>query len=461
MNNLRPIILCGGSGSRLWPLSRNSLPKQFIPLIDQKSLLELTLLRCRCITNNEPIIVSNKKYSFLIDEALNNLGMTAYQILESQGRNTAASICYSVNLSSEISKDEYLLIMPSDHLIDDEIFLQSVSDIYNIHNLPNWMTIGIKVDTASTSYGYIKAANKVENFYMAESFTEKPRKDKAEDMYNSGEYYWNSGIFFGLRSKIFDSISHHAKDIYLDSDKIWENKSMDNNKIFLDEELHSHYPLNESIDTAVLEKEKSIGVYPYSGPWRDIGSWDALVDIIDNDKTSTFEFNANNNFVKTDGRLTAVIGLDDIIVINNDNVTFITKKGESENMKELLQAIKNTGKQEAEEHSYEKRPWGMFENLLDSKQCKVKRLTVNPGQSLSLQYHYKRSEHWVIVEGEASVTLDDKHFILKEGESIYIEKEQTHQLANNTNKPLVIIETQVGTYFGEDDIVRIEDPYNR
>ena len=183
MNNLRPIILCGGSGSRLWPLSRNSLPKQFIPLIDQKSLLELTLLRCRCITNNEPIIVSNKKYSFLIDEALNNLGMTAYQILESQGRNTAASICYSVNLSSEISKDEYLLIMPSDHLIDDEIFLQSVSDIYNIHNLPNWMTIGIKVDTASTSYGYIKAANKVENFYMAESFTEKPRKDKAEDMY--------------------------------------------------------------------------------------------------------------------------------------------------------------------------------------------------------------------------------------------------------------------------------------
>ena len=169
-----------------------------------------------------------------------------------------------------------------------------------------------------------------------------------------------------------------------------------------------------------MEKEKSIGVYPYSGSWSDIGSWDALADILDTDKSSAFEFNANNNFIKTDGRLTAVIGLDDTIVINNDNVTFITKKGESENVKVVLEAIKDTGKQEVEDYSYEKRPWGKFENLLDSKKCKVKRLTVNPGQSLSLQYHYKRSEYWVVVEGEASIVLDDKKFNIKEGESIYL-----------------------------------------
>lgn len=460
MNNLRPIILCGGSGSRLWPLSRKSLPKQFVPLIDHKSLFDLTLLRCKSITKNRPIIVSNKKYSFLIDEALKNYGMSAYQILESEGRNTAASICYSVNLSSEISKDENLLIMPSDHLIDDNFFLRSVSDISNIDNLPNWITLGIKIDKASNSYGYIKSGKKIENFYMVESFIEKPRKEKAKEMYDSGGYYWNSGIFFGLRSKIFDSISHYAKDICLDSEKVWKNKILDNYKIILESENIDQLN-NESIDTAVLEKEKSIGVYPYSGSWSDIGSWDALADILDTDKSSAFEFNANNNFIKTDGRLTAVIGLDDTIVINNDNVTFITKKGESENVKVVLEAIKDTGKQEAEDYSYEKRPWGKFENLLDSKKCKVKRLTVNPGQSLSLQYHYKRSEHWVVVEGEASIVLDDKKFNIKEGESIYIEKEQHHQLVNNTNKPLVIIETQVGTYFGEDDIVRIEDPYNR
>ena len=460
MIDIRPIILCGGFGSRLWPASRKSLPKQFIPLVGQKSLLDLTLSRCKKITLNKPIIVTNKNQSFLVDESLDKLGMDSYQILEKIGKNTCAAIYFASKLSSDIGKNEKLLIMPSDHLLDDKDFIKAIEEINRIDKLPNWMTLGMKIRTPSSGYGYIKLGEKKNRYHMVDSFIEKPDLILAKQMYESSAYYWNSGIFFGSQAKILGSISLYAKDIYLASRDVWKNREQKENKIILESEVIKEVRA-ESIDTAVLEKETSIGVYPYTDSWSDLGSWDTVSDNLGSDNKDVFEFETSNNFIKTDGRLTAVVGVKDVIVVNDDNVTLIAKKGSSESVKLILNKILLANKEEALEHSYEKRPWGKFENLLDSKKCKVKRLIVDPGKKLSLQYHHKRSENWVIVEGVATVKLDGEDLQLSEGDSIFIKKRQTHQLINDTKKPLVIIETQTGSYFGEDDIVRIEDPYNR
>lgn len=455
--------MCGGSGTRLWPASRKSLPKQFIELINGKSLFELTLERCKSLNLLDPIIIMSKKHSFYADEALKKMEINAIQILEEIPKNTCAAIVFGLKCSLEIDREENVLIMPSDHYIEDvDAFSNTIKSFQKNNNVPGWLTFGIKPTFPATGYGYINTLKSQNDHGIIEvdSFVEKPDYDEASNIFKDENFYWNSGIFYGKSINLYDSITKHAADIVKKSDIVWKNAYKNENKVI----LKKHY-LNdvrsESIDYAVLEKEDRIHLKPFTGSWSDVGTWDELSKISKNTENCIFEVDSKNNFIQSDGRVTALIDVDDLIVINSDDATLVMKKEHSQKVKQLVEEMASKEIIQAEIHSFEERPWGKFENLLDNEYCKVKRLTVYPGKELSLQYHFKRDEHWVVVSGEAKVTLDSDIHVLRPGESVHIKREQHHRLGNTKDKNLIIIETQTGEYFGEDDIIRLDDHFGR
>ena len=459
---IRPVILSGGSGSRLWPESRVSLPKQFLPLFNNKSLFKLTLERCISLDLLEPIIVSSKDHGFLIDESVHELNSNCIKILEEEGKNTTFAICLAAFLSKKIDSDEHILIMPSDHLIPDiEILNDLIKSIKQINDMPNWITFGIIPNEPSSAYGYIQKSDDLDSddLYEVLSFIEKPSLVDAKKYINKN-YLWNSGIFFGSSELILKSIKKHALDIYRESQKIFNSLELQNKELIISKDSLSNVR-SESIDYAVLQADNSIKVMPFNGKWSDVGSWDALSSLIPQSEDNVYSLDSANNFVISKDKLVGMVGVSDLIVINNDDALLITQKGNSEKLRDLVSMLKHNNRSEAVQHSYEKRPWGKFLNLLDTDVCKVKRLVVYPKQEISLQYHHKRSENWVVVDGIANVILNDDEIILNPGESVYIPCGATHQLINKNDKDVVIIETQTGTYFGEDDIVRISDKYNR
>ena len=462
--SIKVVILCGGSGSRLWPESRESLPKQFIPIFDGKSLLDLTIERVLKIQDQvRPIIVCNKKHGFLVRNALDNFKLKADIIYEPEGKNTTAAIYLAAKNSFE---SDNLLIMPSDHLIpDNQKFAEDISNIRKLSDFNHWITLGIKPTKPSEAYGYIKASkiNK-NNLLKVSEFIEKPNKKIASKLIKDGNYYWNAGIFLGKSSMIIDSIKKYAPNIAEPCDdafnkQIITKKTNEINFLF---ETFSKIP-SVSIDFSVMEYEKKIFLYPINNEWSDVGSWDSIAEIYKNTSVSNniFEIDSTNNFVRSEKRVIATIGVKDLIIIDSDNATLIAKKNETEKVKLIVNQLIEKKFSEATEHSFENRPWGKFENLLDSVNCKVKRIEVNPKKRLSLQYHNFRSEHWLVVHGKAHIHLDGKNFILNSGESIDIPVKSHHYIENKSNKKLTIIETQLGSYFGEDDIIRIDDPYSR
>ena len=461
-NNIRPVIMCGGIGTRLWPASRKSLPKQFIELIDGKSLFEHTLERCIKLNLLDPIIIMSKKHSFYADEALEKMNMNAIQVLEEIPRNTCAAILFGLKCSLEINENESALIMPSDHFIGDtENFLETITSLQSQNSPPGWLTFGIKPSFPSTGYGYINVGqSKTQNIFEVKNFIEIPDLDLASKIYNDKNFYWNSGIFYGKTKNLYDSIKEKAPDIFNECNSVWKNAYKDKKKIILKESQLKNVR-SESIDYAVLENENEILLKPFVGSWSDVGTWDELSKISKNTTNCVFEVDSKNNFIQSDGRLTALIDIEDLIIINSDDVTLVMKKEHSQKVKQLVEEMASKEIIQAEIHSFEERPWGKFENLIDNDYCKVKRLTVYPGKELSLQYHFKRDEHWVVVSGEAKVILDNDIHVLRPGESVHIKREQHHRLGNTTDKNLIIIETQTGEYFGEDDIIRLDDHFGR
>jgi len=464
---LRPVILCGGSGTRLWPESRKSLPKQFIKLFNEDSLLDLTFNRVKDLNNySKPIIVTNKNLGFLVEESLNKAGIIGTKILESEPKNTTAAIYLAAKFSQS---DDQLIIIPADHLISNiNFFSKTIEEMFNINENKYWITFGIKPTFPSEGYGYINIKEKEEIFksklYKVNKFIEKPSKDKAKSMIKNGSYFWNAGIFMGNASFIINSITKYAPNIAVKCDKAFKISYIDTvkNEITFNDDIFSEIP-SDSIDFAVMEKDKNILLYPYSGDWSDVGSWDTMSSIKNNisKNKNIIEIQTNDNFIRTGNRLITTIGTENLIIIDSDNATLIVKKGHSEKVKDLVNKINIKKMNQGTEHTFEKRPWGKFENLLDDKNCKVKRIEINPYKRLSLQYHNFRSEHWLIVKGEAHIHLDNKEFIMRPGESIDIPLKSHHYVENKSNKPLIIIETQLGSYFGEDDIVRLDDPYSR
>jgi mannose-1-phosphate guanylyltransferase/mannose-6-phosphate isomerase len=462
--NMRFVILCGGSGSRLWPESRENLPKQFITLIDEKSLLDLTIERFISTKNKtKPIFICNKKHGFLVRKSLKKYNLKADIFLEPEGKNTCAAIYLA---AKHCSTDDNLIIMPSDHLISNKKkFLEDISNIEKSLTSDYWVTLGIKPTKASEAYGYIKASmNNEKSLLQVSHFIEKPSKEVAAKLISDDRYFWNAGIFIANVSMILNSTKKHAPNIAKHCDNAFDKIKINykTNEFNFSKSLFSKIP-SQSIDYAVMEHEKNIYLYPFNSEWSDVGSWDSVAKLnIDrpfNDRI--IQVDSKNNFIRSENRLIATIGVKDLIIVDSDNATLISKKNQSENVKLVVNKLLKKNIVEAKEHSFENRPWGRFENLLDNKLCKVKKITVSPKKRLSLQYHNFRSEHWLVVYGTANVYLDGKNFILSPGQSIDIPLKSHHYLENKKTTDLIVIETQLGTYFGEDDIVRLDDPYFR
>ena len=463
--SLRVVILCGGSGLRLWPESRQNLPKQFIPIIDGKCLLDLTIERSLYIQNQgKPIFICNKKHNFLVKESIDKFKLDADIILEPEGKSTTAAIYLS---AKHCSTNDNLLIMPADHLIpDNKKFAEIISNISNISSFKNWITLGVKPTKPSEAYGYIKASkiHKNKNLLKVEKFIEKPTKEIASMFIKDRTYFWNAGIFLGNSAMIQKSIVKHAPEISIPCDEAFKYKkiSNENNEISFSDNLFSKIP-SKSIDFSVMEHASNINLYPMNEKWNDVGSWDSLSEIYGykNLSQNVVEVDSYDNFIRSKKRIIATIGIKDLIIIDSDNATLIAKKNHSEKVKLIAKKLMKNNNFSALISTFEKKPWGQFQNLLDNSNCKIKQLKVNPKQRLSLQYHNYRSEHWLIIKGTATVYLEGKISQLTKGMSIDIPKKHSHYIHNETNEELIIIETQLGTYFGEDDIIRLDDPYNR
>ena len=460
---LKIVILCGGAGLRLWPLSTNNLPKQYAPILENKTLLDLTLERVKDMYDGkEIIIVCNAKHTFHVKASLEKFKITAKLILEPEGKNTAPAIYLAARIAL---KNDDLLIMPSDHMIrDNHMFQENIKKIASLTSFKEWITLGVKPRNPSSAYGYIKTQKEKSNLLKAIKFIEKPTKKKAEEFLRDNSYYWNSGIFLGKSSMIIKSITQFAPRIAYECENALKTKkiSIDNNEISFLPEIFSKIP-SKSIDYAVLEHDKNIKLFPLTCLWDDLGSWDSIEKLCNQGSKDekVVEIQSENNFIKTQNRVIATIGVKDLIIIDSDNATLIAKKTYSENVKKIVEILKKSNNKNLVESTYDERPWGNFKILLDSNNCKVKKLSISPFKRISLQFHNFRSEHWLIVEGKASIYLNGALIEANPGDSVDIPQGTHHYVENKNNKELIIIETQLGSYFGEDDIIRIEDPYNR
>lgn len=463
--NIKPIILCGGSGTRLWPESRKKLPKQFIKFFKNDSLLDLTLKRVKSISNeNSPIIVSNEEYRFYINKSLEKQSIQGICIHEPIGRSTTASIYISAKFSK--ITDE-LIFIPSDHFIKNEVlFKQTIEKALREKTKMQWIIIGIKPNEPNTGYGYIKTTDDINNNKFLKkvlNFTEKPNL-KTANYYIKNNYLWNAGIFIGNAKMIIKSIQEYAPDVAKQCDVVIKNArlTLDKKNVFFDLNDFKKIP-SISIDYSVIEKAKNVYCALSDFDWDDLGNWDSLIKYKNNytSNNKTVQIDSKNNYIKSKNKVIATIGIKNTIIVDTNDALLIAKKGKSEDVKKIVSKLSKNKIFEAFENNFEIRPWGKFENLLETKNCKIKQLTIDPQKSLSLQYHNFRSEHWLVIKGIAKVIVDNNEFILRKGNSIDIPRKSIHRILNDTKNTLIIIEVQMGTYFGEDDIIRIEDQYGR
>ncbi len=465
-----PVILSGGSGTRLWPLSRKLYPKQFISLVNDTTLFQDTIMR---LPNevSEPLIICNEAHRFIVAEQLrqiksNNKGI----ILEPLGKNTAPAIAIAAMSLLNKKEDPILLVLSADHLIDNNNkFSDSIKIASAIAKEGKMVAFGVQPTRPETGYGYIevvKSANTEDSHYNITSFTEKPNIEIAQDYLNSGNYYWNSGIFVFKASVYLKELQKYEPEIYDICKKACINAPKDLDFIRLDNKEFNKCP-EKSIDYAVMEKTSVGVVVPFDGSWSDIGSWEALWDSKLKDKNNNVREGdvvlnkVQNSYIHSSNRLVAVNDLSDLVIVDTQDALLVSSKRNSQDIKNIVLKLKNDSRSETDNHRKVYRPWGYYDSIDSGKGFQVKRIFVNPGAKLSLQKHKKRSEHWVIVKGIALITCGDKVFQLKENQSTYIPKGQVHRLENHENEPLEIIEIQTGNYLGEDDIIRIEDEYQR
>ncbi len=454
------IILCGGNGTRLWPISRTLMPKQFVKLFDEKSLFQLTVERNSKVCESQ-FIVSNIEQYFLALDQLEELHKTNNRyLLEPIGRNTAPAIALAC---MALNKDEIVLVTPSDHLIKDENeyekVLQKAKELAEEDNL---VTFGITPSFAETGFGYIEAEN-----FNVRAFHEKPDLKTATEYVEAGNYYWNSGMFMFKVGVFLEELKKYSPKIYEMSKQALTNDALasSSDMIRIKHDAMLNIP-EDSIDYAVMEKSQKVKVVPSNIKWSDVGSFDSLYDELPKDENNNtknekyIQIDSKNNLIYGSDRYIATVDVDDMIVVDTGDALLISKKGSSQKVKQVVNEIRKT----TELHSIHltgHRPWGTYTILEDSDGYKIKRIEVKPGKRLSLQRHKHRNEHWVVVSGQATVTINEDTFALNENESTYIKAGDIHRLSNDTNEPLVIIEAQVGSYTGEDDIERLDDDFKR
>ena len=464
-----PVILSGGSGTRLWPLSRKLHPKQFIELMGKTTLFQEAILRLPESIEN-PLIICNEEHRFLAAEQLRKINKEPKNIiLEPVGRNTAPAIALAALKSIKESEDAILLVLSADHLIQDmDKFHQAIALATKQAEQNKLVTFGIAPNKIETGYGYIKAnISKNKNYYDIDEFVEKPDYKTAKKYVDSGGYFWNSGMFMFKASVYLSELEKYEPEILSACQKSCQTEFYDLDFIRLNEQEFLKCP-SQSIDYAVMEKTKNASMVILDANWSDVGSWTALWDSQVKDNNDNLVVGdvildkVSDTYVhSTSNRLVSVIGLSDLIVVDTQDAVLVTNKEHAQDVKNIVEKIKKSGRLESDQHRKIFRPWGYYDSIDRGEGFQVKRILVNPGQKLSLQKHNHRSEHWVVVKGKAQVTCGEKTFQLIENQSTYISLGKVHRLENIEDTPLEIIEIQTGSYLGEDDIIRIDDDYER
>ncbi|MFV0276238.1 MAG: mannose-1-phosphate guanylyltransferase/mannose-6-phosphate isomerase [Parahaliea sp.] len=466
---LVPVLLSGGVGSRLWPVSRELYPKQLLPLAGELTLLQATLHRTVGLSTAAPVVVCNEEHRFMVAEQLRQLGMApGALILEPAGRNTAPAVALAALYLQTQDPEAVMLVLPADHLIQRvEAFSEAVSQALPLAAGGRLMTFGVVPASPETGYGYIRRGGEIAaGAFDLDRFVEKPDEATARGYLDSGDYLWNSGMFLLRADTYLEQLEQHAPAMLSACREAMAGAVTDLDFVRPDAQVFSACPA-DSIDYAVMEHTDLGGVVALDCGWSDIGAWSALWEVSERDESGNacvgdvLLDNCRNSYFRSDSRLVAATGVDNLVVVETPDAVLVADRDQVQDVKRLVNALKSQQRPEAALHARVYRPWGSYESLVTADRFQVKRIIVNPGQKLSLQMHHHRAEHWIVVKGTAEVTCDERVFLLREDESTYIPLGHKHRLVNPGKVPLELIEVQSGTYLGEDDIVRFEDVYGR
>ena len=469
MPSFNPVLLCGGVGSRLWPVSRAARPKQYLNLIGEQSMFQQTLGRLHGLPMASPIVVCNEQHRFLVAEQLRQLDIDSPSIvLEPTGRNTAPAIAIAAINAMAKDPDAVLLVLPADHYIADVDALQSaINEALTVVDDGRLITFGLIPNRPETGYGYIRCGDGLSGSIseLAE-FVEKPDLPTAQTYLESGDYVWNSGMFMFRADAYCEALSTHQPEMLNICREAMAAASIDMDFVRPDPELFASCP-SDSIDYAVMEKTDRGAVVSLDCGWSDIGAWSALWEAGSPDADGNVAVgdvvldNSRNSYVRSQSRLVTATGIDDLVIVETADAVMVADRDSVQDVKNIVKALKDLGRSEADSHHRVFRPWGSYESLVSADGFQVKRIIVNPGQRLSLQMHHHRAEHWVVVRGVAEVVNGEETVLLCEDQSTYIPIGAKHRLSNLGDVPLELIEVQSGSYLGEDDIVRFEDVYGR
>lgn len=466
---ITPVIMAGGSGSRLWPLSRQLNPKQFLPLTGEGSMLQETLKRLEPLEHRAPLLICNEEHRFLVAEQVRQQGVSGARILlEPEGRNTAPAIAVAALHAIAEDPNALLLVLAADHLIRDVAkFHESIGHARMLAEQNQLVTFGIVPTHAETGYGYIQRGEGHNDFgFRVKRFVEKPDIDTAEDYLASGGYYWNSGMFLFSAQSYLEELERFQPAMVEACRAALAGASQDLDFTRLDAEAFKVCP-SDSIDYAVMERTERAAVVPLEAGWSDIGSWSALWDVKEHDAQGNachgdvMLHDSHGLMVHADHRLVATVGVEDLVVVETKDAVLVAHKDRVQEVKKIVERLKSEGRQEHINHREVYRPWGVYDSIDKGDRYQVKCITVKPGAKLSVQMHHHRAEHWVVVSGTAKVTVGDKTQLVSENESTYIPIGQVHALENPGKIPLELIEVQSGSYLGEDDIIRFNDRYGR
>ncbi|WP_166252195.1 mannose-1-phosphate guanylyltransferase/mannose-6-phosphate isomerase [Marinobacter salicampi] len=464
------VILSGGSGTRLWPLSREAYPKQFLPVVSDETLLAETITRGLALSEDTRVMaITNEDHRFVVAAHLQAqaVGRVAGILLEPVGRNTAPAIALAALAVSENNPEELLLVMPSDHVLrDQKAFRVAVEKGSKAARAGKLVTFGIVPETPHTGYGYIRAGAQSNGYAEVAAFVEKPDEATARDYLSTGGYFWNSGMFLFRADRYLEELAKHQPEMLKACQASYTDRQSDLDFVRVGAEAFKACP-DDSIDYAVMEKTRDAVVVPLDAGWSDVGSWSALWDIQPQDKDGNvcrgdvIIEDVSGSYIHSEGRLIAALGISDHVIVETDDVVLVADRSRVQDVKKLVAQVKAQGRSEHRFHKKVHRPWGTYEGIANGGRFQVKHITVNPGASLSLQKHHHRAEHWVVVKGTAIVTRGEEELMLTEDQSTYIPLGVTHRLNNPGVIPLELIEVQTGSYLGEDDIVRYQDTYNR